>query len=142
MLSTEEVEALAARAGLSPETLAWMTEAPRDERRPAPLPALRYAYDRLSEDEWAIVSPLWGSANQASTSPRDVVDALLKLVSTGCKWNDVADLAPPEAARLQYRRRLISGALAALADAVRGKLGEARVRQFELLTRPNRRWAR
>lgn len=140
MLSIEQREAIQA-VGLAPETMAWMSEPPTVAQLLAPPPP-RYAYERLSDQEWAVVSPHWPSATQANTSPRNIIDALLKLASTGCPWNVVADLAPPEAARLQYRRRLNSGVLATLADAVQGQLSDARVQQFRRLAQLGARWAR
>ncbi len=140
MLSEEQREALKA-VGLAPDTMTWLFEPPIvTQALPPPRP--RYAYERLSDQEWAVISPHWPSATQANTSPRNIVDALLKLASTGCPWNAVADLAPPEAARLQLRRRLKSGSLAIIAEGVEGKLSETRVAQFKRLAQPGARWAR
>ena len=125
----EDVRALARMTGLSPETLRWIGE---DAASPLPPPP-RYKYDALTDEEWEVISPYWPSFNQASTAPRDIVNALLKISSTGCGWGDAGEFASAEAIRQQFRRRKRSGVLSALGDAVRGRLTDDRQRQVELL---------
>lgn len=129
----EEVAALAELMGLDPNTLSWMTVPPPEA--PAP-PLSRFKYDPLSDAEWEVIAPHWPSANQASTAPRAIVNALLMKASTGCGWGHVAEIASPEAARQQYRRRKKSGQLATLAQLLRGRLTERRLSQIERLRGP------
>ena len=135
MVSREDVEALAKMANLESGTLAWMT-APKAEALPTPTPPRdRYQYEALADAEWEAIRPHWPAHNQASTHPRAIVNALLKIASTGCGWNHVSEFASPEAARLQFRRRKQSRVLATLPGLLCGQLGEARLRQIEMLAR-------
>ena len=103
MFSRDEVGELARLAGLAPGTLAWMSEPPPMEASPPP--PSRYAYAPLSGDEWEAIAPHWPTHNQARTTPRDIVNGLLKIASTGCGWRDAPEFATDEALRQQWQRR-------------------------------------
>ena len=128
----DEAVALARLVNLEPNTLAWMWS-PTDEAPTTPV--ARYPYEPLTDAEWEIISPHWPAANQASTPPRNIVDALLKIASTGCGWGNVSEFATTEAARQQYRRRAKSRVLVALPRVLSGQLVDWRLRQFDQLAK-------
>ena len=131
-VNKDEVEALSKIADLKPETLAWMW-APKEEATSPPPPPPRHQYVPLTDAEWSAISPHWPTANQARTSPRNIVNSLLMMASTGCSWNDVEAYATVEAARQQFRRRAKAGVLKALPEALRGHVDDKRLAQFEKL---------
>ena len=128
-VSTEDVVQLANLAGLTPDTLRWMSS---PDPVPTPPPP-RYQYVPLSDSEWEAISPHWPTFNQSRTNPRDIVNALLMVASTGCGWGDVSEFATGEAARQQMKRRM--GVLGALPELLRGRVGEGRLGQFVTLAR-------
>ena len=105
-----EVEALARMAGIDPGTLSWMSQPPPPIVEPAEIPP-RYVYAPLTDNEWEVISPHWPTHNQARTAPRDIVNGLLKIASTGCGWRDAPEFATDEALRQQWQRRKKSGVL-------------------------------
>ena len=127
VLTKEEVAGLAELADLAPGTLAWLSE---PAAPPATPPPPRYAYVPLTDAEWSAVSPHWPVANQARTSPRDIVNALLMIASSGCGWGDVGKFSTVEAARQQMKRRAKSGVLKALPNFLRGQIDDGRLGQF------------
>ena len=132
MFSTDEVGDLAKLAGLEPGTLAWMSEPP------SPIqvsPPTRYAYAPLTDDEWEAIAPHWPTHNQARTTPRDIVNGLLKIASTGCGWRDASEFASDEALRQQYQRRKKSGVLGRMIELLRERVGDVRLGQLEQLAR-------
>ena len=136
VLTKEEVAGLAGLVDLAPGTLAWLS---KPAAPPATPPPPRYAYDPLTDAEWSAVSPHWPTFNQSKTSPRDIVNALLMVTSTGCGWNDVAAYATVESARQQMKRRAKSGVLKALPNFLRGQIDDGRLGQFVKLAAMDRR---
>ena len=130
-VSTEDVVQLAKLAGLAPDTLRWMSS---PDPMPTPPPP-RYTYVPLSDEEWSMVAPHWPTFNQSKTNPRDIVNALLMVASTGCGWGEISEFATGEAARHQMKRRMMSGVLKALPELLRGSVGEGRLGQFVKLAR-------
>ena len=126
-VSTEDVVQLANLAGLTPDTLRWMSS---PDPVPTPPPPPRYQYVPLSDSEWVAISPHWPTFNQSRTNPRDIVNALLMKAATGCSWGDVSAYATVEAARQQFKRRARSGVLGFLPDVLLGQLDEGRLAQF------------
>src|SRR6187397_734910 len=78
----------------------------------------RYAYERkaqrypsdLTDEEWALVEPHLPPPRQRSRhkSPerRDVLDAILYVLTTGCQWQRATKGFPPEEHRARLFRRL------------------------------------
>ena len=134
MKEKEEVETLARMVDLSPDTLRWMSLPPPLIVEPVPIPP-RYVYSPLTDDEWDAVSPHWPTFNQARTDPRAIVNGLMKIASTSCGWRGAAEFGTDEALRQQWQRRKKSGALERLVELLKGRVGDVRLRQFELLAR-------
>ncbi len=69
---------------------------------------LRYPTD-LTEDEWALISPLIPPAkprgNKRTVVMREVVNALMYVLGTGCQWRAIPkDLAPRSTAYGYFAR--------------------------------------
>ena len=129
-----EVEALARMIDIDASTLVWMSLPPPLIVEPVPIPP-RYVFFPLTDDEWEAISPHWATHNQARTDPRDIVNGLLKIASTGCGWRDSPEFATDEALRQQWQRRKKSGVLGKLPELLKGRVGDVRLRQFEQLAR-------
>ena len=67
----------------------------------------------LTDKQWEIIEPFFKSnkgQHLAEHSKRDMVDAVLYLVKTGCQWNLLPnDFPPHEAVRSFFRRAAKSG---------------------------------
>ncbi len=86
----------------------------------------RYPRD-LTDEQWALVEPLIppppGGGRPVRTAMRDVIDAVLYLLRTGCQWRYLPNDLPPKSAVWRYfgawRR---DGTLARIRDALREKV--------------------
>ena len=69
---------------------------------------LRYPSD-LTDDEWAIISPLIPPAkrggNKRTVNVREVVNGLMYILSTGCQWRALPKDLPPRSTVNDYFRR-------------------------------------
>lgn len=67
----------------------------------------------LTDKQWGIIEPIFRSnkgQHLAEHSKRDMVNAVLYLVKTGCQWNLLPNEFPPfEAVRSFFRRAAKSG---------------------------------
>jgi len=67
----------------------------------------------LTDKQWGIIEPIFRSnkgQHLAEHSKRDMVNAVLYLVKTGCQWNMLPKEFPPfEAVRSFFRRAVKSG---------------------------------
>jgi len=67
----------------------------------------------LTDKQWAIIEPIFRSkkgANLAKHSKRELVNAVLYLVKTGCQWRLLPNDFPPYATVWSfYRRAILSG---------------------------------
>ncbi len=77
----------------------------------------RARYDRsewrypsgLTDDEWAVIGPLIPPAkrggNKRTVAERDIVDGLMYILSTGCRWSALPkDLPPRSTVNESFRR--------------------------------------
>src|SRR5579871_3506547 len=93
----------------------------------------RYPSD-LTDEQWALVEPLIpeppGGGRPVKTTMRDVVDAVLYLLRTGCQWRYLPNDFPPKSTVWRYfgawRR---DGVLARIHDALREKVRRAEGRK-------------
>lgn len=64
---------------------------------------LRYPSD-LTDEEWSLIEPLIPPAKHGGrhrkVDPREIVNGLMYVLSTGCQWRYVPKDLPPHAARL------------------------------------------
>ena len=67
----------------------------------------------LTDKQWSIIGPIFSSnkgRHLVEHSKRDMVNAVLYLVKTGCQWNLLPNDFPPyEAVRSFFRRAVKSG---------------------------------
>ena len=67
----------------------------------------------LTDKQWSVIEPIFRSnkgQHLAEHSKRDMVNAVLYLVKTGCQWNLLPNDFPPyEAVRSFFRRAVKSG---------------------------------
>ena len=64
----------------------------------------------LTDKQWAIIEPIFKSkkgANLAKHSKRELVDAVLYLVKTGCQWRLLPNDFPPYATVWSFYRRAV-----------------------------------
>jgi len=93
----------------------------------------RYPSD-LTDQQWALVQPLIpappGGGRPVKTDLRDVVDAVLYLLRTGCQWRYLPNDFPPKSTVWRYfgawRR---DGTLARIHDALREKVRKSEGRK-------------
>ena len=74
----------------------------------------------LTDKQWNIIEPIFKSnkgQHLAEHTKRDMVNAVLYLVKTGCQWNLLPnDFPPHEAVRSFFRRAVTSGKWEAALD--------------------------
>ena len=69
----------------------------------------KYSTD-LTDEQWAIIAPLFKGMRKRKWSKRDLVDAVLYLVDNGCKWRNLShDFPPYSTVHSFYRRARQSG---------------------------------
>src|SRR5215207_7748411 len=83
----------------------------------------------VTDEQWALVEPLipvYPGGRPRKTSTRDVLDAILYLLRTGCPWRFLPKDFPPKSTTWRYfdewRR---NGTLEAIRDALRRKVRAA-----------------
>jgi transposase len=84
----------------------------------------------LTDEQWAVIEPLLPGAEPGgrprSVEMRQVVDGILYVVRTGCRWRAMPhDLPPWGTCHYSYRRFRIDGTWARLEEALRRRLREA-----------------
>ena len=68
-----------------------------------------YASD-LTDKQWEEIAPLYTGMRNSRWSKRELTDAVLYLVDSGCKWRQLPhDLPPYSTVHSFYRRARISG---------------------------------
>lgn len=76
-----------------------------EHRRRAARKGLRYPSD-LTDEEWALVAPLIPPAKRGgrprSVDLREIVNALLYVLSTGCQWTALPKDLPPKSSAWDY----------------------------------------
>jgi len=84
----------------------------------------------LGDKQWNIIEPIFKSnkgQHLAEHTKRDMVNAVLYLVKTGCQWNLLPnDFPPHEAVRSFFRRAVASGKWEAALDLLVKKNANAR----------------
>lgn len=93
----------------------------------------RYPSD-LTDAQWALVEPLLSAAKPGGRPEkhprRELVNAILYLVRTGCAWRQLpGDLPPWETVYWHFARWRDDGSLDALHDALRSQVREAEGRK-------------
>ena len=69
----------------------------------------RYSTD-LTDEQWAVIAPLFKGMRNRKWDKRELVNAVLYLVDNGCKWRNLPhDLPPYSTVHSFYRRARISG---------------------------------
>lgn len=64
----------------------------------------------LTDEQWAEIRPLYSGMRTRGWSKRELTDAVLYLVESGCKWRQLPHDFPPYSTVYSfYRRALISG---------------------------------
>ena len=67
----------------------------------------KYATD-LTDEQWAIIEPLmWKSGNKSKWTKRELINAVLYLVDSGCKWRQLPHDFPPYTTVLNFYRKAI-----------------------------------
>ena len=83
----------------------------------------------LTDSQWSIIEPIFTSnkgQHFAEHAKREMVNAVLYLVKTGCQWNMLPNDFPPyEAVRSFFRRAVKSGKWAAALDLLVKKTANA-----------------
>jgi putative transposase len=84
----------------------------------------------LTDAQWALIEPLLpdapGGGRPRKTDPRDVLDALLYILRTGCQWRSVpGDLPPKSTVWRDFDRWRRDGTLDTIHDALRRKVRTA-----------------
>jgi transposase len=90
----------------------------------------------LTDAQWALVEPLLSVAKSGGRPEkhgrREMVDAILYVVRTGCAWRQLPkDFPPWETVYWHFKRWRDDGSLDALHDALRSKVREAEGRQAQ-----------
>lgn len=98
------------------------------ERKPYP--------SDLTDEQWALIASLLpkntGRGRKPTHSRREMMNALLYLVRTGCAWRMLPhDLPPWEAVYAFWRRLLARGVLVKINDALRIQVRLAEDREAE-----------
>ena len=64
----------------------------------------------LTDSQWAIIEPLFSGMRNRKWSKRELVNAVLYLVKTGCQWRQLPhDFPPYSTVHSFYRRARLSG---------------------------------
>ena len=64
----------------------------------------------LTDEQWAIIAPLFVGMREYKHSKRELVNAVLYLVDSGCKWRQLPHDFPPHfTVHSFYRRARLSG---------------------------------
>ena len=73
----------------------------------------------LTDSQWAVIEPLYKGMRTYKWSKRELTNAVLYLVDSGCKWRQLPhDFPPYSTVRSFYRRARLSG----LWEKIRGHL--------------------
>ncbi|MCI8527204.1 MAG: transposase [Oscillospiraceae bacterium] len=64
----------------------------------------------LADEQWEVIAPLYTGMRNYAWSKRELTDAVLYLVDSGCKWRQLPhDFPPYSIVHSFYRRARISG---------------------------------
>ena len=64
----------------------------------------------LTDEQWAIIEPLFSGMRNRKWSKRELVNAVLYLVDNGCKWRNLPhDFPPYSTVHSFYRRARLNG---------------------------------
>ena len=64
----------------------------------------------LTDEQWAVISPLFKGMRNRKWNKRELVNAVLYLVDNGCKWRNLPhDFPPYSTVHSFYRRARLSG---------------------------------
>ena len=64
----------------------------------------------LTDEQWAIIAPLFVGMREYKYSKRELLNAVLYLVDSGCKWRQLPhDFPPYSTVHSFYRRARLSG---------------------------------
>lgn len=64
----------------------------------------------LTDEQWAVIAPLFSGMRQYKYSKRELLNAVLYLVDNGCKWRALPHEFPPySTVHSFYRRARLSG---------------------------------
>lgn len=69
----------------------------------------RKAYDTdLTDKQWEMIEPLiWKSGNKSKWEKRELINAVLYLVDSGCKWRQLPHDFPPYTTVLNFYRKAV-----------------------------------
>lgn len=69
----------------------------------------RKAYDTdLTDEQWKLIEPLmWKSGNKSKWEKRELINAVLYLVDSGCKWRQLPHDFPPYTTVLNLYRKAV-----------------------------------
>lgn len=69
----------------------------------------RKVYDTdLTDSQWEIIKPLmWKSGNKSKWEKRELINAVLYLVDSGCKWRQLPHDFPPYTTVLNFYRKAV-----------------------------------
>lgn len=69
----------------------------------------RKAYDTdLTDEQWKLIEPLmWKSGNKSKWEKRELINAVLYLVDSGCKWRQLPHDFPPYTTVLNFYRKAV-----------------------------------
>lgn len=67
------------------------------------------AYDTdLTDKQWEMIEPLmWKSGNKSKWEKRELINAVLYLVDSGCKWRQLPHDFPPYTTVLNFYRKAV-----------------------------------
>ncbi len=69
----------------------------------------RKAYSTdLTDEQWKLIEPLmWKSGNKSKWEKRELINAVLYLVDSGCKWRQLPHDFPPYTTVLNFYRKAV-----------------------------------
>lgn len=73
----------------------------------------RKAYETdLTDRQWKVIEPLmWKSGNKSKWENRELINAVLYLVNSGCKWRQLPHDFPPYTTVLNFYRKAVKEGL-------------------------------
>lgn len=73
----------------------------------------RKVYDTdLTDEQWKLIEPLmWKSGNKSKWEKRELINAVLYLVDSGCKWRQLPHDFPPYTTVLNFYRKAVKEGL-------------------------------
>ena len=85
----------------------------------------RKAYETdLTDRQWKVIEPLmWKSGNKSKWEKRKLINAVLYLVDSGCKWRQLPHDFPPYTTVLNFYRKAVK-------EELQEKILETAVKKF------------